>query len=78
MTRLETYAQACKHGQEPAMNFVSSVLVTNDRVYIVIRLIIAIWSMFLTLSAVEWEGIRGIVAGLYYPTGKCIVLFCVA
>ena len=68
MTTLEKYAQACKFGQEPAMNFVSSTLVTNDRVYVIMRLTIAIWS--LSLTAVMNEGLRTVVFGSYFPLGK--------
>ncbi|CAG5078792.1 Oidioi.mRNA.OKI2018_I69.PAR.g9089.t1.cds [Oikopleura dioica] len=75
LSKLETYAQACKLGQEPTINFVSSVLITNDRVYIVMRLIVAIWSLFLTYATLEWEGIRVIVAGLYYPTVVSLTIY---
>ena len=72
LTRMEKYAQACKLGQEPAMNFICSTLITNDRVYIVIRLVLAIWSSALNLVTFDAEGIRGIFGGSYYLIGISI------
>ena len=72
LTKLEKYAQACKLGQEPAMNFISSTLVTNDRTYIIIRIILALWSSALTLVTIKWEGIRALFSGSYYPIGKSL------
>ena len=69
LTRLEKYAQACKLGQEPAMNFISSTLVTNDRTYIIIRIVLAIWSLLLTIVTFEQEGARALFIGSYYPLG---------
>ena len=70
ISRLEKYAQACALGREPAMNFISSTLITQDRVFIVMRIVLALWSM--TLTFVAWEGIRSPFYGLYYPIGKLI------
>ncbi|CAG5077797.1 Oidioi.mRNA.OKI2018_I69.PAR.g8814.t1.cds [Oikopleura dioica] len=73
MTSLERYAQACKFGQEPAMNFVSSTLVTNDRVYVIIRLTIAIWS--LSLTAMINEGLRTWIFGSYFPLALVLSIY---
>lgn len=70
LSRLEKYAQACQLGREPAMNFISSTLITQDRVFIVMRIVLALWSM--TLTFVAWEGVRSPFYGLYYPIGKNI------
>jgi len=70
MSRLEKYAQACELGREPAMNFISSTLITQDRAFIVMRVVLALWSM--TLTAVAWEGVRSLFYGFYYPIGKFI------
>ncbi|CAG5081503.1 Oidioi.mRNA.OKI2018_I69.PAR.g9893.t1.cds [Oikopleura dioica] len=44
---------------------VSSTLITNDRVYIIMRVAIAIWS--LTLTTAGWEGNRSAFFGAYFP-----------
>ena len=50
------------------MNFISSTLINNDRVFVIIRVVIAIWSLTLTLNG--WEGQRSLYFGSYFPMGK--------
>ncbi|CBY11902.1 unnamed protein product [Oikopleura dioica] len=73
MSRLEKYAQACELGREPAMNFISSTLITQDRAFIVMRVVLALWSM--TLTAVAWEGVRSLFYGFYYPIASILTVY---
>ncbi|CAG5102291.1 Oidioi.mRNA.OKI2018_I69.chr1.g232.t1.cds [Oikopleura dioica] len=73
LTKIEQYSQNCRLGQEPAMNFISSALITNDRAYIVIRCILAFSSLFLTVSANE--GVRSIFLGAYYPLALIMTIY---
>jgi len=68
MSVFEKYALACQLGREPAMNFISSTLVTQDRPMIVMRITLALCSMGLTFVA--YEGIRSPFFGFYYPICK--------
>jgi hypothetical protein len=68
MSIFQKYAVACQLGREPAMNFISSTLVTKDRPMIVMRITLALCSTILTFVA--WEGIRSPFYGLYYPICK--------
>ena len=71
-TRWETFCLEFELGQEPSINFVSSCLMTNDRVYIALRLILAVWS--LTLTLLTWAGARSILMGTYYPLAMIITV----
>ena len=65
MTRWEKFCHEFKLGQAPAINFVSSCLITNDRVFITLRVVLAIWSLVVTIYT--WAGSRSIFFGSYYP-----------
>jgi hypothetical protein len=69
----EKYSMGTKLGQEPAINFVSSCLVTNDRIFILIRIIMALWS--LTLTIFGWSGNRSIIFGSYFPLATIITIY---
>jgi len=71
-TRWETFCHEFELGQEPSINFVSSCLMTNDRVYVTLRLILAVWSLSLTL--LTWAGARSILLGAYYPLAMIITV----
>jgi len=73
MSTLQNYAVACQLGREPAMNFISSTLVTQDRPMIVMRITLALCSTCLTFVA--WEGIRSPFFGLYYPICSVITVY---
>ena len=73
MSNWESFCHNFKLGQTPAINFVSSCLITNDRVYIILRIILAIWS--LTLTIFSWSGNRSIVFGSYYPLATIITIY---
>jgi len=68
----EKFCEGTRLGTEPAINFVSSVLVTNDRVYIIIRVFMAVYSM--TLTYLGWAGVRSIIFGAYFPLATVITL----
>ncbi|CAG5079380.1 Oidioi.mRNA.OKI2018_I69.PAR.g9240.t1.cds [Oikopleura dioica] len=69
----EKFSQDCKLGQEPSMNFISSTLINNDRAFVLIRVVIAIWSLTLTLNG--WEGQRSLYFGSYFPMAACLTLY---
>jgi hypothetical protein len=69
----EKFSMGTKYGQEPAINFVSSCLVTNDRIFILIRIIMALWS--LTLTIFGWSGNRSIIFGSYFPLATIITIY---
>lgn len=71
-TGWETFCQNFELGQSPTINFVSSCLITNDRVFIVMRLILAVWSLTVTLFT--FAGARSIILGLYYPLAMIITV----
>jgi hypothetical protein len=73
MTRWEKFCQEFKLGQTPAINFVGSCLITNDRVFITLRVILAIWSLVVTLYT--WAGSRSIFFGSYYPLATIITIY---
>jgi len=73
MSVFEKYALACQLGREPAMNFISSTLVTQDRPMIVMRITLALCSMGLTFVA--YEGIRSPFFGFYYPICSVITVY---
>ncbi|CBY17798.1 unnamed protein product [Oikopleura dioica] len=72
MNGWEKFCTEFKLGQTPAINFVSSCLVTNDRVFITLRVVLAIWSMVITLFT--WAGTRSIFFGSYYPVATLITI----
>ena len=65
MTRFEKYAFACQLGREPAINFVNSTLVTNDRAYIIIRLVLGLTQCI----QLTYVGSSSPFRGLNYPMG---------
>lgn len=73
MNRWETFCQGFKLGQAPAINFVSSCLITNDRVFITLRVILAVWSLVITIYT--WAGNRSIFFGSYYPLATIITIY---
>ena len=73
LTYWETFSEGTKLGTEPAINFISSCLVTNDRIFIIIRLVMAFWS--LTLTILGFAGIRSIVFGSYFPLATIITIY---
>ncbi|CAG5110333.1 Oidioi.mRNA.OKI2018_I69.chr2.g4745.t1.cds [Oikopleura dioica] len=73
MTRFQKFAQYCKLGQEPAMNSISSTMITNDRVFIIMRITLAMWS--LTMILFGWEGIRSLIFGAYFPFAAILSLY---
>ena len=73
MTRWETFSQGFKLGQAPAITFVSSCLITNDRVFITLRVILAVWSMVITVFT--WAGNRSVFFGTYYPLAATITIY---
>ncbi|CAG5110334.1 Oidioi.mRNA.OKI2018_I69.chr2.g4746.t1.cds [Oikopleura dioica] len=62
-----------RRGQEPAMNSISSTMITNDRVFIIMRITLAMWS--LTMILFGWEGIRSIIFGAYFPFAAILSLY---
>lgn len=73
MNGWEKFCHEFKLGQTPAMNFVSSCLITNDRVFITLRVILAVWSLVLTIFT--WGGNRSIFFGSYYPLATIITIY---
>lgn len=73
MTRWEKFCHEFKLGQAPAINFVSSCLITNDRVFITLRVVLAIWSLVVTIYT--WAGSRSIFFGSYYPLATIITIY---
>ena len=73
MSGWEKFCHQFKLGQTPAINFVSSCLITNDRVFILLRVILAIWSLVITLYT--WAGQRSIFFGSYYPLATIITIY---
>jgi len=73
LTYWEYFCEGTKLGTEPAINFVSSCLVTNDRVFIIIRIVMALWSM--TLTILGFAGIRSIIFGSYFPLATIITIY---
>jgi hypothetical protein len=69
----EKICEGTKLGTEPAINFVSSCLITNDRVFIIIRIIMAFYSM--TLTILGFAGIRSIIFGSYFPLATVITIY---
>lgn len=69
----EKICEGTKLGTEPAINFVSSCLITNDRVFIVIRIIMALYSM--TLTILGFAGIRSLIFGSYFPLATVITIY---
>merc|ERR1712032_1155816 len=69
----EKFCEGTKLGTEPAINFVSSCLITNDRVFIIIRIIMALYS--LTLTILGFAGMRSIVFGSYFPLATIITIY---
>ena len=69
----EKFCEGTRLGTEPAINFVSSVLVTNDRVFILLRVVLAIWSLVITVYT--WAGQRSIFFGSYYPLATIITIY---
>ena len=69
----EAFCEGTKLGSEPAINFVSSCLITNDRVFIIIRIVMALWSM--TLTILGFAGIRSIIFGSYFPLATIITIY---
>ena len=49
------------------MNAISSTVITNDRVFIIMRITLAMWS--LTMILFGWEGLRSLIFGAYFPFG---------
>ena len=73
MTRWENICQEFKLGQAPAINFVSSCIITNDRVFITLRVMLAVWSMVVTVYT--WAGNRSVFFGTYYPLAAYITIY---
>jgi len=73
LTYWEIFCEGTKLGTEPAINFVGSCLVTNDRVFIIIRIVMALWS--LTLTILGWAGARSIIFGSYFPLATIITIY---
>ncbi|CBY12869.1 unnamed protein product [Oikopleura dioica] len=73
MNGWEIFCTEFKLGQTPAINFVSSCLITNDRVFITLRVILAIWSLVVTIFT--WAGNRSIFFGSYYPLATIITIY---
>ncbi|CBY07415.1 unnamed protein product [Oikopleura dioica] len=73
MNGWEKFCTEFKLGQTPAINFVSSCLVTNDRVFITLRIILALWSLMLTIFT--WAGSRSVFFGTYYPLATIITIY---
>ena len=71
-TRLETFSKEFELGQAATINFVGSCLVTNDRVFIILRLILALWSFYVCVFT--FAGARSIVLGAYYPLAMVITV----
>ncbi|CAG5080685.1 Oidioi.mRNA.OKI2018_I69.PAR.g9683.t1.cds [Oikopleura dioica] len=71
MTRFEKYAFACQLGREPAINFVNSTLVTNDRVYVLLRLILGLTS----IMRLTWVGSSTPFRGLNYPIAVILTIY---
>ncbi|CAG5080690.1 Oidioi.mRNA.OKI2018_I69.PAR.g9684.t1.cds [Oikopleura dioica] len=71
MTKFEKYAFACQLGREPAINFVNSTLVTNDRAYVVLRLILGLTS---TLGQ-TFVGASTPLRGLNYPIALILTVY---
>jgi hypothetical protein len=69
----EKFCEGTKLGSEPAINFVGSCLITNDRVFIIIRIVMATWSM--TLTILGFAGIRSIIFGSYFPLATIITIY---
>ena len=73
MTGWENICQEFKLGQAPAINFVSSCIITNDRVFITLRVMLAVWSMVVTVYT--FAGNRSIFFGTYYPLAATITIY---
>jgi len=73
MNGWEKFCTEFKLGQTPAINFVSSCLVTNDRVFITLRIILALWSLLITIFT--WAGSRSVFFGTYYPLATIITIY---
>jgi len=73
MTGWENICQEFKLGQAPAINFVSSCIITNDRVFITLRVMLAVWSMVVTVYT--WAGNRSVFFGTYYPLAAYITIY---
>ena len=73
MTGWENICQEFKLGQAPAINFVSSCIITNDRVFITLRVMLAVWSMVVTVYT--FAGNRSIFFGTYYPLAAYITIY---
>lgn len=71
-TRWETFCSDFELGQAATINFVSSCLMTNDRVYLVLRLILAVWSFTITLST--FAGARSLILGAYFPLATILTV----
>ena len=73
MNGWEKFSDEFKLGQTPAMNFVGSCLITNDRVFIILRVVLAVWSLVITTFT--WGGNKSIVFGSYYPLATIITIY---
>jgi hypothetical protein len=73
MNGWEKFSHEFKLGQTPAMNFVGSCLITNDRVFILLRVVLAVWSLVITIFT--WGGNRSIFFGSYYPLATIITIY---
>ena len=73
MTGWENVCQESELGQAPAINFVSSCIITNDRVFITLRVMLAVWSLVLTVYT--FAGNRSVFFGTYYPLAAYITIY---